>query len=399
MILNGTSIDLLLTCLFFFIPMPYHWLTSPTPDLASTLIQIVIFRYFIEAVYFNPEKKERIEYISFAAILSALLITIKLNNVVYAIGLGIVTIIFGKKYNLDSLEKKQIGRAFIFIGIFFFLWITRGYIQTGYPLFPSTLGSINTKWTVPKQLANYEYNVIYSTSRSYDTIHNINSPLLQNYNWLPFWFKHNYFNENLYLSDDYFENIEIIIILLLAPSTVYNWGIGSITLMFISLILIIIYFIKLSIDKNIFYKSRFLVYLLLIEIVSLIFWFLSAPSPRFANGIFIITFITSLLLLKTAYSWLSVNRQIKTILLLYSLFMFIWNFNIAYQNKEFVVSCITPPPSPPMLERTTDYGLKLLIPQEKNCQGWSIIPSSPSFNKYLSLIGSTLDSGFCIKLK
>ena len=38
MIFNNTFIDVLLVCLFFFIPMPYYWINCPTPDITSTFI-------------------------------------------------------------------------------------------------------------------------------------------------------------------------------------------------------------------------------------------------------------------------------------------------------------------------------------------------------------------------
>ena len=186
--------------------------------------------------------------------------------------------------------------------------------------------------------------------------------------------------------------------LLFFPFILINWGIGSITLSILSLIMLLFYFIKLFNNKSLFYRSSFLLYLLAIEIVSIIFWFFSAPAPRFANGIFIILFITCLLLLKSAYSWLKIKKHIKIILLIYPLFIFIWDFCVSYQNQEFIISGITHPPSPPMIERVTNSGLKLFFPQGKNSQCWNIIPSTPSYNKYLSLIGSNLDSGFCIKV-
>ena len=102
MIIGGKTIDLLFACLFIFIPMPYHWMTSPTPDFASTVIQIITFRYFVEAVHYKPQTKERISIISFVGLLSAILITIKLSNVVYVACLGLITIIFGMR----SVRKK-----------------------------------------------------------------------------------------------------------------------------------------------------------------------------------------------------------------------------------------------------------------------------------------------------
>ena len=110
MLLNGGFIDLAILCLFFFIPMPFHWVSTPSPDIASTVIQIVIFRYFIEAVYYKVNDKNRSSYIAFAAMLSAISITLKLSNIVFAFCLGVITsFIVGTlviKHLLKYLKKK-----------------------------------------------------------------------------------------------------------------------------------------------------------------------------------------------------------------------------------------------------------------------------------------------------
>ncbi len=398
MILNGTLIDLLIASLFFFIPMPYHWLTSPTPDLASTFVQIVTFRYFIEAIHFNPQKKERISLISFAAILSAMLITLKLSNIIYAIGLGIVTIIFGKKYNFDNLEKKLIGKTFVFITLFFIIWITRGYIQTGYPLFPSSIGGINTNWTVPKEIANKMVNNVYAGSRSGETIFDIDSPVFKNFNWLPLWLKISFYNDiDIYIANNNLSDLIIIIPLILFPSTINNYGFGTLTLFFISLILLLVYCYAEIRKKSYFKQYNILLYLLIAEFSSILFWFSVAPCLRFANGIFVILFITCILLIKNIYPKLRASNWQKKVLLFYSLILFIWNYNTAYFSNEFAISGIIPPPSPYVKELTTKSGLKILFPPTKNCKCWNYIPSTPDFNKNLSLIGNTLEEGFCIK--
>ncbi len=398
MILNGTLIDLLLASLFFFIPMPYHWLTSPTPDLASTLIQIVSFRYIAEAFHFNPQSKERIGFISLSAILCALLISIKLSNVCYAAGLGIVTIIFNIKNKFESFEKKQLSKVFIFIGCFFLIWITRGYIQTGYPLFPSSIGKINFEWTVPKELANKMENNVYAGSRSCETTFDINSPILKNYAWIPLWLKRNFYDEEIYAGIDWFDNFQIITTLILFPSTLNNWGIGSVTLLLLSVLLLIIWIISISRNKELFQKSNMLFYLLLIELFSIIFWFFLAPCPRFANGIFVILFTTCLMLLKTAYPQLIFNKKLKTALFFFSFILFVWNFYLAFSAKEFSIDGIKPLKPIPMRTFITLYGLRVLVPQIGIAQCWdSPIPSTIEPKPKLSLLGKTINEGFCIK--
>ena len=395
MILNGTFIDLLLAALFFFIPMPYHWLTSPTPDLASTLIQIVSFRYILDAFHFYPQSKERMSFISFSAILCALLITIKLSNIFYAAGLGIVTILFHIKYKFESIENKQLSKTFILIGSFFLIWVIRGYLQTGYPLFPSSIGKINFNWTVPQELAKKMENNVYAGSRSCETTFDINSPILKNYAWLPLWIKRNFYDEEIYAGEDWFDNLQIIITLILFPSTVNNWGIGSVTLFVLSLIFLVIWIASAINKKESFSKSNMLFYLFLSEIISIVFWFCLAPCPRFANGIFAILFTNSLLLIKTSFPNLCFNKNMKKALLFFSFFLLIWNFNLAFNAKEFYINGIKRLEPVSMRVFTTSYGLKILIPQVGIAQSWdSPIPSTIEPKKNLALLGNSIKDGF-----
>ena len=398
LVFNGTLIDSLFLGLFFFIPMPYSWLSSPTPDIASTLIQIVAFRFFLEAVYFKPQNQERSAYISLVAILSAILITIKLSNIVFTIGLGLTTIFFSYKYKMSKQENKQIGKTFIFIGLVFFIWIIRGYIQTGYPLFPSTIGKINTSWTVPEIIARIERNRVYAGSRSCERTFNIDSPLIQNYAWVPYWIKRYFFDTDIHWSGETIDKIIIIPYLLFFPSTINNWGIGSITLCIVSLALFLVWLICLMREKALFHKSNILFLLLIMQIGSLIFWFFTAPCPRFANGTFIIIFIINLLLLKEAKPKLIVSKGIKKALLLYSLLMFIWNFNISYSYNEFYINGIQVLKKYPMKEHITQTGLKILIPEKGAIFiGDSDLPATPNKFDSLSLLSDNIEDGFCIK--
>ena len=400
MILNGTFIDLLLICLFFFIPMPFTWISSPTPDIASTFIQIVAFRYYVEVIFFNPNNTKRIQYITFVAILSALLITVKLSNVVLAAGFGLVTIIFHIKHHFTFLEKRILRNSFIFILILFTIWIIRGYIQTGYPLFPSSFGKINFVWTVPEEIARIERECVYAGSRSCERTFKIDSPLLKNNAWIEYWIKKHFFNKDIYLSKNIYDNIYIIINLLLFPFTLKNWGIGSVILLLFSTIFFLLYLINIFINKNLLTKNIVLLSLFLAILSSIAFCFLTAPCPRFANGTIIILFMISLLFIKSIYPKIIVKKRIKTILLFYPLIMFIWNFHISYETNEFLINGILILEKSPMIEYVTKYGLKVYMPQNNAIDIWdSKIPATPNEFNMLSLIETDINDGFYLKEK
>ena len=398
MFLNGLFIDLVILCLFFFIPMPYHWISCPTPDIASTFLQIVIFRYLVEIIHFDVNSKERSCFIAFAAILSALAITIKLSNGIYALGLGLITLLFNYKYKFTIIEKKVIGKSFIFIGLLLLLWVFRGYIQTGYPLFPSTIGKLSFAWTVPESIAKNQKDYIYTSACNVE-INDINSSVFKNYTWLNHWFELNFFDKEVF-SGDFKENLYVFIILLLFPSTINNFGIGCITLSFLSLLMLIIWIFMVLKSKELVYKTCFLFYLLVSNLFYGLFWFFTAPDPRFLNGIVIINFIICLLLVKSSIPNLIVKSKIKRAMLFYPFIVFIYNFNSFYLSGDFYINKIFVLPKHKMQEFITDSGLKILKPIKLDYNIWnSELPASPHPLKSLSLLGTTISEGFCISNK
>ena len=397
-ILGGTFIDLLLLCLFFFIPMPYYWIGNPTPDVASTFIQIVAFRYLIEVFYFNTKSKERSHYIAFAAVLTALMVCIKLSNGFLALGFGVVTLLFFKKNSFELFEKKTLVRAFIFIGLLFFVWLIRGYIQTGYLAYPASIGKIGFSWTVPERIAQNQRNSIYASARTCGQSFDINEPMVKNNQWFSFWFKWNFFDsEHFFNNEDLLTDIHSAILLILFPMTVFMWGMGSLTMFILSIILFVVWLIAYIKEKKLLSKSSLLLSLEIIEFLSIAIWFITVPDFRFANGMFILLFVTSILLIKTAYPKLQIKKGIKTCMMFYSLCIFIWCFSISYSMSEFGFCGIIVLKKLPMRTFITNSGLNILVPVQGK-QPWdSALPATPEPEKGLTLLGNTIDEGFYIK--
>ena len=278
LIFSGTAIDLLLLCLFFYIPMPYYWIANPTPDIASTLLQITAFWLFIEVIYSKSQINDKAHIISVVAILSAILVTVKLSNIIFALGLGFITLIYCCKHPFDKLGKKALTRSFIFIVLFVVIWIVRGYIQTGYPAFPSDKGGIKFTWSVPKSLANYMENCVYCGSKTNGQIVDPKHPIfMDKWAWIDPWIKWNFFDENEYLSDDLVNDTITLIFLLLLPMIMFNWGIGSVNLLILGILFFIVWLRALFRQKGLFYKTNYLFYLLLVAVASICFWFIVDP--------------------------------------------------------------------------------------------------------------------------
>ncbi|HEV7765228.1 MAG TPA: hypothetical protein VGQ76_09520 [Thermoanaerobaculia bacterium] len=111
---------------------------SPTPDLASELLQLVIF-VLLAGVLFDRKLDDDA---SIVAILAATAITIKLSNLVFAA--VVLAIAFG-------LARRW--RVIAFVMAVLAIWMTRGYLTTGAPMYPSTIGHIAFDWAVPRDEA------------------------------------------------------------------------------------------------------------------------------------------------------------------------------------------------------------------------------------------------------
>lgn len=77
------------------------------------------------------------------------------------------------------LERKVL--PWLLAGLTVLVWIGRGYLLSGYPLFPSTLGGLPFEWRVPSAVAENESRVISSWGR---TPHAPPEEVLGSWDWL-----------------------------------------------------------------------------------------------------------------------------------------------------------------------------------------------------------------------
>lgn len=396
-IVSGTLADLILLSLFFFIPMPYYWIATPTPDLASTLIQIIAFRIFLEAFHFKVSDKGKGGLLCFVVILGTALLCIKLSNVLFAIGLALITYLFSKNYKFEKIEEKGFIRTLTFILLFIGIWLVRGYIQTGHPLFPSSIGRIEFDWTVPKDIAKLSENAVYAGSRTCERSFDINSPLLKNWNWLDYWFKYYFYNIDEYREKDFVTKVFMTLLLLFFPFFVFRWETGSLSLLILAMPIFLLWCYKVYNKKELIVKSKIFLYLLSVEIASLCFWFFMAPVPRFANATFVLLFVTVLFLLRTAYPKPAISEKIKKALLFYPGIILLYSFNLGLSNQLFQINGIIETPKIEMRVYTTDSGLKVLTPAKGHLIWDSPILTTPEPRRSLALRTDRVEDGFCIK--
>lgn len=182
-------------------------------------------------------------------LLSSTLFTIKLSGGVFAIGAVLLLAVFTlQRFKLKQLVKYSWFWFSISIAsLIVLITITRSFLLSGYPFYPSGILDINPKWSVTKEVMENELCFVksWARDRSKACVSYMNE-----WEWVKPWFTR------------------------LSKETVWPY------LMVGSLLLMIF-----SISKKLLKRTDILgIHLILIS--STVYWFILAPDPRFALGIF-----------------------------------------------------------------------------------------------------------------
>lgn len=159
-------------------------LSSPTPDVAIALVQIQIF-FYLAIIFVSYKDKRVVEFDSLLLViaLSYLIFTIKISAMVFAVfSLAImVPVALKLTYRQRMIVVRLVAVLFVFIIIHFL----RGYVLSGAPLFPSTVGALWTlPWSMLPENVLGEAVWIYSWARQPG---GEPSAVLGNWNWLQPW--------------------------------------------------------------------------------------------------------------------------------------------------------------------------------------------------------------------
>jgi len=218
----------------------------------SVLILGQLLRFLFSAGQLDP-REERFLLFWFAAIVSAG-IAVELGFA--ALGLTTFGVAFAfflvKRRNQTRRERWAVlGSIAAPILLIFVPWMARGVILSGYPFYPSVFGGFNVPWRVPRPLVISEANWFRSWPRTPNVFW---GEVLDNWNWLISWAAG--------LSQDVLHALGLTIIAGLCA----------------------IFAPKPAAQRS---KGRSLLWLALLPaVVSLIFWFNSAPNTALAMGAF-----------------------------------------------------------------------------------------------------------------
>lgn len=256
------------------------------------------------------------------ALVLAVGITIKLSFAVFG-GMLILLIfwsiwsqLFGENGVKRKLTFEIIGLIVVVVGV----WLFRGVVLSGYPLFPSKVLGVAVKWQVPQgYIESVPESIRNWAQHGGDLAANV--PLKQ---WFPYWTQH--------------QNFEMLI------------AVGLFTVLTIIYLVGINYFGKARQQKEI-------LLVMLAVVVSIAVWFIQAPSERFAASLIWVLPVLPMVLLLNKLKDLPWLQNHAFVALLGLALLTFW-FKPEYKNYVSLGETLLKPP----LEATLNIGMMKFDP-------------------------------------
>lgn len=357
---------ILLIPIFIFETLFSYDTFSPSPDFPTIIVQLILIIALIQGIGNWANGKSNQHYrAKFLAVVSVIMITVKLSNLAFSFAI----FLFFLTYAIVTKARSLALRTFLLSFTFLVVWSAHGYILSGTPLYPSTIGYISFDWSIPIEEVQYQKNVTYSYARQ---PHVHIDKVLGSWNWFQPWLKKHYKNLKFFLWSSLF------------------FFIGALILLFYS---------KIKEKRG----STYLEWLILIPpLFGLLFWFFTAPDPRFSGGQFYILVICPALVFTSL-----VKNSVKgwPFLLVFSCVFALINYHnisLPIKKKEVVKYVSTGGwrsiNTAPLAEKTTLSGLKVYVPTKNELNWDAPLPATPYFNPRLRLRKpDDLASGFTVR--
>ncbi len=345
--------------------------TSFSADYALVVLGIVLLQQLALFVSLdNPGDAEERFHIFCIFALASLGVTIKLSFAAFAAAACLATIWIWYRRSTsspNSFTTRKILKTFLpaaLISAFAVLtWMGRGLLLSGYIAYPSAVGSLPLPWRVPRSLTLSEALWIRSWARLPWTPW---VDALQGWGWLSTWVG------------------EIPTDLIKAT---------GLTIASLLLWLLLMLFPGQSNRR----RASSVWLLLLPPLATIVFWFLTAPSFRFAGaGVWLLS-AAAVLLLVDSHTFTTVRRGsfIKA-LVIAAVFIFAWR----QPNPLFVPmpedGQLPPRPMLDVLSKQTDSGLQVQVTAPGNFKCWDAeLPCTPYYRPNLRVFApGDISQGF-----
>lgn len=318
-----------------------------------SLLQISISVLTLLVLYSRNEKFKPLYFIFLW--LCAFSVMAKFSSAVFASLSVLITL--PAAYSKLKKEKFWLLFALAFSGSVYLIHALRGYILSGYPLYPSALGGVDSfEWSMPIREVIAEYQWVLSWSRAPGL--NPEQVLINN-DWINTW---------------------------LINFPLYYWLIFSLSAACITALAIQWLTKKPSESKKIL--------IIIPPIGSIVFWFFSAPSVGFIGVVpeILLTYLIWALLGPSSLMIPNKKRQVITFLLAITM----WAYAMKTVGiKKISLSGWQEINSQPLEIYETESGLRIFHPIKGDQCGDSQLPCSPYLNPNLRLINKdNIRSGF-----
>ena len=331
---------------------------TTSTDLPIFIFTIII-AYYLFQIIFNKKDDNLLQFHVFMVIfLSLICVTIKLSFIAFGFTASLISAIICIRKMLIRKDLNQLKKMTVLIFastlITIFPWMIRGIYLSGYLVYPSTFGAFDVEWQISHDKVVKEGQWVKSWARQPRIDPDI---VLVDWQWLKPWSKR--MMKKAYVMTTIF--------------------------------LIVIGFI-LTFSKSTCRKERLLYFLWFLPgIVSLIFWFFTAPDPRFAMGSFWVLAAGALTSSIKCWEFDNKTQFAKTVVTISTLIIIraiiMGDFN----------SDITPGKTAQVKNYETKFGLVVSIPIEGD-QCWdSPIPCTYAPDPLLKLrVNGHIEKGFMV---
>ena len=334
--------------------------SSLAPDLPIFLLGIVI-SFQVAKVLFSAAGTQDFNFIIFSVfLLIAVSVAVKLSFIILGMFYGLIILVkLIQQYK--GYWRRRLMLYFIPPVVILITWMARGVVLSGYIAYPATVGAFDVDWKVPVGHVVLEAKWIQSWARD-PKIYNHPDEVLNNWDWLGPWGRRIAQKSGL---------IDVVL---------------PLSLMLVAAFISILY------RKKVFAPAWIL---LLPACPALVFWFLTAPDPRFAGAAFWI-------LAGGAICGIHYIYKYRQIFIIGVLFLATLTFAAHVQQKGFWIQSnhaggFCPVPERKMLEFETNTGLVLYHPTSCD-QCWDApLPCTPYPNPHLYLRKKgSIQGGFAV---
>ena len=363
--LNNHLNRLLIPFTLFFCAMCYRsnppLISSPTPDAAVFAVEIVLAALLLQFFARDcvAEADARSTLVAIVS-LATVAITLKLSTLVFAGATLVSAVTIALRFR--TMHSRTM-RSLAFATFVILVWVVRGVVASGYLVYPIRSTGLPVDWKIPEHLVVDELNSIGAWARlPYHPWREV----IGSWNWIPQW---------LVRTAD-------------RPDTVAAFSLMSVTLMYFVLA-------PKASPRRAGSAIGPLSVILGIGLCSLIFWFLSAPDPRFLGAVL---WIVVLGVVGLVFDRVSIEQQIRLskVLVLLSWIAVALCFArnslaLTYSTKGKLAESTT---KPDLIGVITGSGLTVYTPVRSD-ECWDApLPCTPYFRPQLKLRGKSLSEGF-----